>query len=225
MILVCLKFDGVKSQPLTTGQLKTTIEKYVLRKLQLSKDELILEFPNLENQTAAKITFDEIKIIPSQKPVHKGVQLIKCGLFRNGQYLKTLNVNTRIRTFEKVVVSKTKLRRFAVVSPEDLQLARLETTHLTKKTFSSLKELSGLRTTRLIQAGDVITGNLVETVPVIARGGGVQIRFKRGMLEITTPGVARQDGKIGDEILVKCVESKKSYLAKVIDANTVLVNL
>ena len=88
-----------------------------------------------------------------------------------------------------------------------------------------LKELSGLRTTRLIQAGDVITENLVETLPVITRGGGVEIRFKRGLLEITTPGIARQDGKIGDEIRVKCVESKKSYTAKIIDAKTVLVDL
>jgi len=71
----------------------------------------------------------------------------------------------------------------------------------------------------------VITENLVERLPVIARGGGVDIRFKRGLLEITTPGIARQDGKIGDEIRVKCVESKKSYTAKVIDAKTVLVNL
>ena len=225
LTLWALPFNQSQSRTLTTEQLKTTIEKYVLHKLQLSKDELLLEFPNLEKQTAVKITFDEIKILPSQKPVRKGVQLIKCGLFRNGQHLKTLNVNTRIRTFQKVVVSKKKLGRFAVVSPEDLQLARLETTHLTKKTFSSLKELSGLRTTRLIQTGDVITENLVETLPVITRGGRVQIRFKRGELEITTPGVARQDGKIGDEIRVKCVESKKSYTAKVIDAKTVLVNL
>ena len=225
LTLLALPFNQSQSRTLTTEQLKTTIEKYVLHELQLSKDELLLEFPNLEKQTAVKTTFDEIKILPSQKPVRKGIQLIKCGLFRNGQHLKTLKVNTRIRTFEKVVVSKTKLGRFAVLSPEDLQLARLETTHLTKKTFSSLKELSGLRTTRLIQAGDIITGNLVETPPVIARGGGVQIRFKRGMLEITTPGIARQDGKIGDEILDKCVESKKSYTAKVIDAKTVLVNL
>ena len=224
LTLLALPFNQSQSQTLTTEQLKTIIEKYVLHKLQLSKDELLLEFPNLEKQTAVKITFDEIKILPSQKPVRKGVQLIKCGLYRNSQYLKTLNVNTRIRTFQNVVVSKTKLGRFSVVSPEDLELARLETTHLTKKTFSLLKELSGLRTTRLIQAGDIITGNLVETLPVIARGGGVQIRFKRGMLEITTPGVARQDGKIGDEIRVKCVESKKSYTAKVIDAKTVLVN-
>ncbi len=223
--LLTLPVNQGKSQNLTTEQLKVTIEKYVLHKLQLSKDELLLEFPNLEKQNAAKIACDEIKILPSRKPVRKGLQFIKCGLYRNGQYLKTLSVNTRIRTFQNVVVSKTKLGRFTVVSPEDLQLARLETTSLTKKTFSSLKEMSGLRTTRLIQTGGVITENLVEKLPVITRGSGVDIRFKRGALEITTAGVARQDGKIGDEIRVKCVESKKSYTAKVIDAKTVLVNL
>lgn len=223
--LLTLPVNQGKSQTLTTEQLKVTIEKYVLHKLQLSKDELLLEFPSLEKQNAAKIAYDEIKILPSRKPVRKGLQLIKCGLYRNSQYLKTLNVNTRIRTFQNVVVSKTKLGRFTIVSPEDLQLARLETTSLIKKTFSSLKEMSGLRTTRLIQTGDVITENLVERLPVIARGGAVDIRFKRGLLEITTPGIARQDGKIGDEIRVKCVESKKSYTAKVIDAKTVLVNL
>ncbi len=223
--LLTLPVNQGKSQTLTTEQLKVTIEKYVLHKLQLSKDELLLEFPSLEKQNAAKIAYDEIKILPSRKPVRKGLQLIKCGLYRNSQYLKTLNVNTRIRTFQNVVVSKTKLGRFTIVNSEDLQLARLETTSLTRKTFSSLKEMSGLRTTRLIQTGDVITENLVETLPVIARGGGVDIRFKKGSLEITTPGVARQDGKIGDEIRVKCVESKKSYTAKVIDAKTVLVNL
>ncbi len=223
--LLVLPFNGVQSQTQATEQLKATIEKYILSKLQLSKDELLLEFPHLEKQSFKKIVFDKIKVLPSHKLVHKGLQIIKCGFFRNGQHLKTLNVNTRIRTFERIVVSKTRLGRFALVSPEDLQLAKLETTNLAKKTFSMLKELSGLRTTRLIQAGDVITENLVETLPVIARGGGVEIHFKRGLLEITTPGIARQDGKIGDEIRVKCVESKKSYTAKVIDAKTVLVDL
>ncbi len=225
IVLLFLPINQLRSQTQATDQLKVTIENYVRQRLQLSKDELLLEFPNLEKRNLGKATFDEIKVLPSHKPVRKGVQLIKCGLFRNSQLQKNLTVNTRIRTFERIVVSKTKLGRFAVINAEDLELAKLETTNFTENTFSSPNEVRGLRTTRLIQPGDVITENLAEALPVIARGGGIDIRFKRGLIEITTPGVARQDGKIGDEIRVKCIETKKSYTAKVIDENTVLVNL
>ena len=76
--LLALPFTGVQSQTQATEQLKATIEKYILSKLQLSKDELLLEFTHLEKQSFKKIVFDKIKVLPSHKLVHKGLQIIKC---------------------------------------------------------------------------------------------------------------------------------------------------
>ncbi|MFQ5675126.1 MAG: flagellar basal body P-ring formation chaperone FlgA [bacterium] len=223
--LVLLDCRPVVGQSALKEGLKKTIQQYAEKKLHLTKEELVLEFPNLEQSLRGASTFDQIKVIPARKPIHKGVQRIQCGLLLGGRLKQTLNINVRIRTFQTVVVSKEKLPRLSVLAPEDFALAKLETTSLNGQMFFSIETLSGRRTTRFIKAGEIMTADLVEMLPLITRGNEVNIRFKRGLLEIITAGVARQDGQIGEEIRVKCIENKKIFTAEVLDANTVLVKL
>jgi flagella basal body P-ring formation protein FlgA len=77
----------------------------------------------------------------------------------------------------------------------------------------------------LLNKGEILYADAVETVPLIKRGEDVEIRFQKGYIEIATPGVARQDGRYGEEIQVKCEETKKLFTGIVRDSETVIVNL
>ena len=129
----------------------------------------------------------------------------------------------RVRTFQDVVVTVDRLTRHAVLLPQHLQLMRLETTRRKQKLFTSVASLSGYRTSRILQPGEIMDAGNVEAMPVITSGRHVDIRFQKGGLEIVMPGIARQDGYHGDKILVKSTENRKTYTARVIDARTVLV--
>jgi flagella basal body P-ring formation protein FlgA len=60
---------------------------------------------------------------------------------------------------------------------------------------------------------------------VVRNGEKIDMRFQKGMLEIVLPGLAREDGALGEEIRVKCIETKKIFEGRVINAETVYVKL
>ncbi|MFQ5770617.1 MAG: flagellar basal body P-ring formation chaperone FlgA [bacterium] len=210
---------------ITVQKARDTIEQFVLRNLNLPAEDVLIEISDIEEKLEAKVNFDELQVLPSQNRIHKGIQMIKCGLFYHTQLQKIVRVKVRIKTIQTVVVSKVSLQRHTILEPETLTLNRRETTNIKQKIYTSIAEVAGLRTRRIIQTGEIISKNLVETIPVIQRGSEIEIRFQKGTLEITLPGVAREDGQLGENIRVKCLENKKNYHAEVIDSNTVTVNL
>ena len=71
----------------------------------------------------------------------------------------------------------------------------------------------GYETRRIIQPGEIITRGLVRKPPVIRKGEQIKIKIQAGTLVVIGRGKARQDGGIGDEILVKCEPGGKKIKA------------
>jgi Chaperone for flagella basal body P-ring formation len=56
--------------------------------------------------------------------------------------------------------------------------------------------------------------------PVIASGAQIRLVINNGSVHVSAPGTAHQPGRVGDEIRVTNQLSKKSLLARVIDAQS-----
>ena len=205
--------------------IKRAIENFVLQKLEMSKNEILMEFPKLDKYLQGITYTGEIRVLPSQNRLRTGNQIIKCGIFQQGQLKETLKVRVRIRTFQNVVVNKEKLGRHEILERSKINLSRRETTNILQKVYTTTDELVGLRTKRIIQPGEIITDKLVEPLPLITIGSEIDIYFQKGSLEIILPGISREDGYLDEEIRVKCSETKKLFKGKIIDSNTVIVKL
>jgi flagella basal body P-ring formation protein FlgA len=227
LINLGISFGQVRSAPIQVldQRIKLAIEKYVHQNFGLTKGEVVIEShpfnATLENQNLN----GEIKILPTRDKIRKGNQILKCGYFQKGKLIRTINLRVNIRTFETIVVSKRALPRQTILKKEHLTFDRRETTKVLRKFYTSMDELLALRTKRFIQLGEIITENMVEPPPLISRGKQVNIHFIKDTLEIIVPGLARQDGYLGENIRVRCLETNKNFKAKVVDSNKVIVNL
>ncbi len=206
-------------------KIQQAIHDFVNQNLQVPHGELLIEFHPFNDSFMNGSITGEVKILPKENKIHKGNQILKCGIFQQGQLIETFNCRVNIQTYQTIVVSNKPISLHTILEKEDLILERRETTKISKKFYTSMDELLGSRTKRFIQTGEIILENMVEPMPVITRGKQVNIRFMKGALEIVLPGLARQDGYVGEKIRVRCLKTNKNFKAKIVDPNTVIVNL
>lgn len=135
-----------------------------------------------------------------------------------------------VRYFQNVVVAKRRINRGAVFSHEDVYLDRQEVRDLSGILTSS-ESVVGMTAGRdilplnLIRPGDVkSTASIQARKPVIRRGATVNLIARGSGLAITVLCEAMQDGRPGDVIRVKNLDSQQIRTGKVINANEVEVN-
>jgi flagella basal body P-ring formation protein FlgA len=125
------------------------------------------------------------------------------------------SVAAKVRLFDTAVVAARKLNRLESLSSSDLRLDRREVTGLSDAYFTSVEDLAGKRTTRIIVAGTVLENMDVETIPLIKRGSGVVVVVVVGGVTVTSKAKALEDGYLGDIIRVQDLITGKRLAATV----------
>ena len=134
-------------------------------------------------------------------------------------------VSVRVRTFGYVLLASHQLGRSAVLSGEDVIAQRMETTNLPEDAVSSPSECAGRRTTKLINAGNVLRRSFLEPVPVIHQGERVMLTLRTGTVTLRAEALAREDGAIGSLISVQKLNSRERLRARVVGPGTAEVQL
>lgn len=208
---------------------KATIEQvirtYFATSLDLTEDNMLVEIDDLDKKLATLPVFDEVQVLPGRRGAKTGIQILRCGFYSQTALQGTDDFKVRVRTFETLVVAAGLLPRHTILTGAHLTKSKRETTNLTQRIYKDPEDLFGLRTRRILQPGRIVIASAVEEPPVVERGEAVDLRFLKGVVEITLPGVARQDGRIGETIQVKCTDTKKLFRGEVVDAGTVIVEL
>ncbi|MCA2005582.1 MAG: flagellar basal body P-ring formation chaperone FlgA, partial [Ignavibacterium sp.] len=73
-----------------------------------------------------------------------------------------------------------------------------------------------------IKAGQIITQDLIEEIPLIQSGSRVTAEYIQGSVIISTEAIARQDGKANETIDI-LTSSNELLKAKVINSHKVLI--
>jgi flagella basal body P-ring formation protein FlgA len=205
-------------------QVCSAVKAFYVKHLRLPASDISIEYTDLD-KFAEVAAFSSIKVLPSRNRIKPGIQVLRIGLYNGEHMLEEIQLKVRIRTYQTVIVAAERLQRHQVIGGQDLLTERRETSLIRKQFFLSKDPVCGQRTKRLLNKGEILYGDAVETVPLIERGKRVELRFHKGQIEIALPGVARQDGRHGDKIEVKCVDTKKLFKGFVQDSKTVIVNL
>lgn len=122
-----------------------------------------------------------------------------------------------------VLVARRPLGRFKPLSEEDVAVAERDAAGLPQDALSRPEAVFGKRVKRPVEAGAVITSDLLEARPVVKNGDRVRIVAESAGLRITAAGVARQRGAVGEMIQVVNLDSNKAVAARVVDERTVRI--
>ena len=121
----------------------------------------------------------------------------------------SIYVPVRVERQVEVAVLNRSLGRGAVLSAEDVQMQKLDTTSLGFGYYANRDELTGQTLRRAAAAGTVITPALVAIPPTIRRGEQVTLLAQRNGIAIRAPGRALADAHTGDTLRVRNLSSER----------------
>ena len=160
----------------------------------------------------------------SSRPL-RGPTVLRVGIDAGGQTQRIMSVTADIRHLRPVLVASRMLRRGEALMLDLVELVECDITQLRHGYFTDVDALGNMRTRRSVVAGDVLTRNHVEVIPVINRGDEVELVARTNSLAISALGQAMQDGGIGERIRVKNSDSGKVLYGQILDASTIQVGL
>jgi flagella basal body P-ring formation protein FlgA len=79
------------------------------------------------------------------------------------------------------------------------------------------------RVAKSVGTDQVITVDSVEPVPVIAKGGQVNLVYEGNNIRLSVKAVALADAGVGQKVQVRNVQSNRKIVGTVQDADTVIV--
>lgn len=79
--------------------------------------------------------------------------------------------------------------------------------------------------TQMIREGRAIERNMVRTRPDVLLGANLQIILHDEGLQLELPGIAKEEGQIGQEIRVQCPTTRKEFRGILENINEVVVSL
>ncbi len=226
-LIVLALFSGAADahpQHNLSAELVQVLHADFVSRLGLPGKDVMVEYASITKPVAELPAWDEMRVLPGKKPARTGLQMVRCGFFLHGKLQDEVAAKVRVRTFQNVVVCGELIGRHEVVSAREVKLERLETTRLAQNFYTAEDQVVGMRTRKVLRPGEMIKPAMIGPVPAVANGKHVKIHFNKGGVVLILPGVARQDGGIGDVIMVKCPENRKVYRGKIVNDETVVVD-
>ncbi|MFN2355672.1 MAG: flagellar basal body P-ring formation chaperone FlgA [Desulfopila sp.] len=164
-----------------------------------------------------------IEVVPANPTILKSSSFTL--IFRvNGKVEKNFSVPGDLKALAPVVIATDSLPRGSRLTPANTKKAIKDLTRHDNPS-TNLRRILGKRLKRTIRAHDVIHSSDVEIPPLIQRGQLVKIIIRTGTMHLSATGVARRDGKQGEIIRVRNVNSNKLIQGRVTAAGTVEVTI
>lgn len=142
----------------------------------------------------------------------------------NRRLKKKIWVTVNIEVLTELVVTKRPLRRYQVITEDDIHLKKMDLSKVKSHAVTTYEEVLGKRTKRAIKTGEILRTDHIELPPLVKRGDVVSIIAESDGLKITALGEVRKKGCRGERIKVLNLDSKKCVYAHVLDSNTVRVD-
>lgn len=221
------------AKPQTPSERLTSVARNaILERLPWDPDDVEISVTHVGIKTTTEHLAEEGSLFPeirSAWPPLGRVQIVVRA--SDGGESADIPVVLNVRHFQNVVLCARRIERGLAVTKDDVYIDRQEVRDMSAVQTSTDAVVGKLavRTIlplQLIRPTDV-RSHLPGTtnLPVIKRGATVNLMVTGGALAVSVRAEAMQDGRIGDVIRVKNLDSQKIRTGKVVSANKVEAQL
>ena len=212
----CIKIPKQKIEEMVSGFLLQNIPREN-KNMRIKEIRVPEEVVLSKGQVSYKVT------VADNQPL-RGKCSIAVEFSVNGSDQKKIWAIATIEVLGPVVVTRKPLGRYQPIDEDDVELKTMDLSDLPDDVITDPEVIIGKRTTRAIGAQVPLRADTVELPPLVKRGDLVVIIAESRGLKITTRGQVKKKGRLGEQIPVINLDSKKVLYARVIDANTVKVD-
>lgn len=136
---------------------------------------------------------------------------------------KTFTVYARVKTYQPVLKASTNIQKGDTLSPENVVMDTVETTSLRQGYLHRWEQIEATIAVRNIRKNEILYSRFIKGIPIIKKGERITLMYHQPPLLIKVIAIALQDGKVGDWIWVRNVQSNKRLKAKVVAAGIATV--
>ena len=145
-------------------------------------------------------------------------------LYNNGVLFREEPVRVRIEVLREFVVSIKSMGREYVVGADDVTLQKKWVRSIPLNSISDKSDVVGKLLCVSVRPNTEITSNMLKAVNAVRRGKIVQVVLDSGAINITTTGMAEEDGVEGSFVRVRNISSNKIIYTKVVGESKVKVD-
>lgn len=127
----------------------------------------------------------------------------------------TIFVPGQVNLYREVAVAVRSLSRNTIVQPTDVQLAEREVSSLRQGYLLDLDNVIGQQVTRPVRPNQVVANHSLKAAATINKGDEVVISARGSSMFVRMPGVALEEGAMGQQIRVRNSRSQRVIRARV----------
>jgi len=143
--------------------------------------------------------------------------------YQDGQARERVHVSVKIGLYQDVVVMARTVAARAVIRPEDVSAQRLLLHEPVGTTFQRSDEVTGQRTVRALSQGTIVRVRDVAAIPLVFRGDAVTVLVHGPGFVVRCLGRAKEDGMRDRVIEVQRLDSRETFMARVVGPRRVEV--
>ncbi len=196
-----------------------TIEKiyndYVINNSPWERDQIIFEKINVPESIALPEGRLDWEIVEKQNDNFQGSFTILIDFRVNGDSQRKILVSGKIGVMRDVVKAARNINSGEIISAKDIILVSEKGKYFKKSIITNKDDVIGKRSTRRIQADQMIQNGMFEVPPAIEKGARIMIKAESAELLITASGKALEEGCVGDRIRVMNESSGREIIATV----------
>ncbi len=145
--------------------------------------------------------------------------LVWVNIIHNNKTVKSVPVPLKVRFLAPMVIAKSRIKKHVTLSPNNVCIKLCDTTLNPQP--STLQDVLGKRTKKTIGKKQVLTPDMIETLPLVNAQKPVKIIYNHHTVAISATGFAQEDGWLYDFIKIQLFD--KIIIAKVVSPNCVSI--
>lgn len=164
--------------------------------------------------------FDKLKV-SSPREVKPGRNSLRLEVIdSDGKVVRQVAASVFVDVWKAVPAAARIMNRGERITPEKLTFVRKNIAYMT----SAWDGLGGpWRVKRPIGRGQAITRDSIEALPAVSRGDMVELVYQGKRVRLTLEVEAMDDGRIGQQVEVKNLQSNRRIIATVVSSDKVMV--
>ena len=145
-------------------------------------------------------------------------------LYNKGVLFKEESIRVRIEVLREFVVSVKNLGRDSIIGADDVSLQKKWVRSIPFNSISNMDDVVGKLLCVSVCQNTEISRNMLKEITAVKRNKMVQIVLESGAINITTMGMAEEDGAEGSFVKVRNISSNKIIYARVVGESKVKVD-
>ncbi len=137
---------------------------------------------------------------------------------------KSIEYSARVKAFDWVLKNKRAIKKGAVIKDSDIYKTLMEVGRIPKGAVTKKENIVGRMAKRSMSVNRVFSERSLKSVPDVEKGQAVLIMFDDEKFSISTNGVAKESGLIGETIVVRNSASNKQLVGTIVGNNVVRIS-